>query len=756
MTVKSNMSRNFAKRGLRNAGRVTGPGGPEDDLVPAQLSAGEYVLPAKTVATLGGPEALDELVRSTNDGKEPIPDVIDGVAHAAFGVDVEAAKRAAGQISDKAVQYSQSLRDAAQPYVQRGANALRGAATTAADYLRGAPPPPAADAGPLRLPAPATEPGTPQKTYTEGKHTIRVDPAGRATVLDGESPLDRQAREYGARTRAGQNPVGGGGATPPTPPTGPAGAAPAPAEPPGALRRGAGALRRGLAGAGRIAAPIAALSAAASATDAVRKTDLDEYGQSLGLDPLKYDNSPKDLAKLAGLGLLRGVQGVGDDILGVFRGGGKGKPPAAAPAAPVVPGSAQDNGVRRALVDAGVPGNQLDRPAVPASLRGEIMRGARPDQGQFVNLGDYGSKADVYGSASRPGGRVDNFVSVASPGQFTSGVDLGLANARSQRAVDLRNAMIASQAVQQGGPREPSQYEQDLAAREQRMERDSLAARAGAPGFMPSGARQAAVAALNNFDETQRAREGHQVTREGNQLQAGTLRRGQDMNYDATMAGVQQRASEAAENRMLRGYEAQQRMASEQRRLTSEQQKTQREADAKYAEEAQKFTAKRLGLKGDGSDSKELVDRAMRDAQKLVATQRQLGLPTDPLTMMRMNVLLQSDEAQRLDDAGLTAFIAQALGMREQYQDHENLANVTGAMGVSPGPLPNAVPIAPLNDRILTPNSSKQGVRERVYNPGNYAELREAALAQNPNWKQPVFGHARGGEVKKRGLRGGC
>ena len=38
---------------------------------PAMLSNGEYVLPAKTVQKLGGPEEIDELVRATNDGREP-------------------------------------------------------------------------------------------------------------------------------------------------------------------------------------------------------------------------------------------------------------------------------------------------------------------------------------------------------------------------------------------------------------------------------------------------------------------------------------------------------------------------------------------------------------------------------------------------------------------------------------------------------------------------------------------------------------
>lgn len=57
--------------GMAEGGHVKGPGGPREDKVPAMLSNGEYVLPAKTVQKLGGPEEIDELVRATNDGREP-------------------------------------------------------------------------------------------------------------------------------------------------------------------------------------------------------------------------------------------------------------------------------------------------------------------------------------------------------------------------------------------------------------------------------------------------------------------------------------------------------------------------------------------------------------------------------------------------------------------------------------------------------------------------------------------------------------
>jgi hypothetical protein len=51
-------------------GPVRGPAGP--DVIPAQLTRGEYVLPEPTAAAMGGPPALDAAVRATT-GKEPGP-----------------------------------------------------------------------------------------------------------------------------------------------------------------------------------------------------------------------------------------------------------------------------------------------------------------------------------------------------------------------------------------------------------------------------------------------------------------------------------------------------------------------------------------------------------------------------------------------------------------------------------------------------------------------------------------------------------
>jgi hypothetical protein len=50
---------------LGRGGKVSGPGGPVDDMIPAMLSDGEYVIPADTVKAIGV-KKLDKLVKATH------------------------------------------------------------------------------------------------------------------------------------------------------------------------------------------------------------------------------------------------------------------------------------------------------------------------------------------------------------------------------------------------------------------------------------------------------------------------------------------------------------------------------------------------------------------------------------------------------------------------------------------------------------------------------------------------------------------
>ena len=48
----------------RRQGQISGPGGPKDDLVPAMLSDGEFVMTAKAVKNAGGPRVMYNLMNS--------------------------------------------------------------------------------------------------------------------------------------------------------------------------------------------------------------------------------------------------------------------------------------------------------------------------------------------------------------------------------------------------------------------------------------------------------------------------------------------------------------------------------------------------------------------------------------------------------------------------------------------------------------------------------------------------------------------
>jgi len=63
-------------------GVVRGPGGPTEDKVPAKVSPKEAILPAATVAALGGPEAIAALIKATNNGQAPESEVEEGGEYA--------------------------------------------------------------------------------------------------------------------------------------------------------------------------------------------------------------------------------------------------------------------------------------------------------------------------------------------------------------------------------------------------------------------------------------------------------------------------------------------------------------------------------------------------------------------------------------------------------------------------------------------------------------------------------------------------
>lgn len=82
-------------------GPVRGPGGPTDDVIPAMLSAGEYVLPADTVKAVGK-EKLDKLKAATHEPSGNKATFRNGLRRHADGVYVEDPRLKNSQLADTA------------------------------------------------------------------------------------------------------------------------------------------------------------------------------------------------------------------------------------------------------------------------------------------------------------------------------------------------------------------------------------------------------------------------------------------------------------------------------------------------------------------------------------------------------------------------------------------------------------------------------------------------------------------------------
>lgn len=80
------------------------------------------------------------------------------------------------------------------------------------------------------------------------------------------------------------------------------------------------------------------------------------------------------------------------------------------PATPVQPQSYQS----RRLAEMGVPVDQQNLAPVTEDTRRSLLREGSGTPGQYVNLGSYGGDANIYGTASKPGGLIDSFTGVGA------------------------------------------------------------------------------------------------------------------------------------------------------------------------------------------------------------------------------------------------------------------------------------------------------------------------------------------------------
>lgn len=358
--------------GMAEGGHVVGPGGPREDKVPAMLSNGEYVLPAKTVQKLGGPEEIDELVRATNDGREP-----------------EGAEERG-----------------------EGRHTLR--------KLAGG-----GFVGPL-------DPSDPRYIAAQNR-------AANPTAAGMQSSVQMDQRLQGPR-----RPVGSAPTPPATPSVTPTTGAPA--------QTTANQLRtRGGLGAS-LAAPGAIAGAVQSYND-VSNGYRDQFNKSVGAESPAQTLGADALRTMGNVGnaITSGYAGkLGQGISSAMNGGtfmegfsaptdrdaflqkqaqastqstspGEVGPPSslARPATTAVPTDAPPSprnvAQSRFLSEQGV--DAATQASAP--VRGDL-RGMRTEPGKFVNLGSFLGPDNIYGTSTKPGGRVDSFVGAGDPNRQES------------------------------------------------------------------------------------------------------------------------------------------------------------------------------------------------------------------------------------------------------------------------------------------------------------------------------------------------
>ncbi len=477
------------KLGFKHGGKVRGPGGPTDDKIPANLSDGEYVLPADTTAAVGVAN-LDKLVEETH-----VPAKVQKRLGYADGGEVWKYKNGSIDLNQRGV-----------AHVGPAGNAQMSGAPRPALPNPNAPAPDA--------PAPAPAGGEVWK-YKNGSidlnqrgvagaiHDVtddfgnRVRPPGAVNNVNvpaaGVSP---QAAAYKAQQEALGAAIRPAGAPAPVPaqanPFGlsqPAAEAPAAAQAaaktgrlgaavaavtgaagtawnaakavPGLAIRAAPAVGAAAAAndiANRGLTPSNAALAAGSALSAVPGGAIAGVPLAFGsavlpnepikaYRPLEPEAPSTDFGppEISGPGFTRAqtpqtLSATPEPIIPPMR-----QPAAQTPAAESVSAKTESVPVPQATQDAaknlgrdsalarmGISVDDLARPAVPDGLRGAIVRGARPDQGAAVNLGDYGGDGQrIFGSASKPGGKIDTFTGAGggaeqATGYRPAGVDFGI------------------------------------------------------------------------------------------------------------------------------------------------------------------------------------------------------------------------------------------------------------------------------------------------------------------------------------------
>ncbi len=429
---------------LTNGGKVVGKGGPTDDKVgPVALSAGEYVLPADTVEIVGR-DNLEKLRLATHDfsktaekpkAKSGLRAMAEGGDWRTFYVD-DRGTATRGQMPPGRAMVPY------QPPADRLPVSYQPPQAAAAPRPTPAPAPaPAAPATPA--PAPAPTPAAAPSLAARAGSMLRA--GARAAPMIGPLVGVRQSfndlntgyrEDYNARLNPARN------MTPETQ---------------SAIRGVGDALAPATGGASRAVAQF--LSNKEAVGDTARTLTNVGDAALFGI-PGRVGEGLRSAA--AGESFTDGFARGSDRSQFMGANAAEDAPAATAPASastnafggvggfPAAPSGPAMNDFQRAeLARLGVDAAQQNRPA-PATeaSRQSILRGTGTP-GQFQNLGTYGGTANIYGTASEPGGRINTFVGVgpnagANPGGPTGPVE-------DPMMAELRSALRAPRSGGGGG-----------------------------------------------------------------------------------------------------------------------------------------------------------------------------------------------------------------------------------------------------------------------------------------------------------------
>lgn len=354
--------------GLADGGRVSGPGGRTSDKVgPVMMSDGEYVLPADTVEIVGR-DKLDALRLATHDfvdedNKPKVSGLRKMANGGTFYVDPEGVASRGQMPPGRAV----------VPY-QPPRAPIEGTASRVPPTAAAAPP---AATSSLRT------------TLTSGGGRVGNFIRGALPVAAlggvGDSFADVNS---GYRDRFNES-IGA---------TGPISSVAGDAA--RVMSNVGDATTFGLAG--RLGRGLANLTSGQSFTEGfMSESDRDKYNREQMQRVMGQQAPAAAAAPQSRPAELPGMSNVPADVRTSSAG---------MPATPVQPQSYQS----RRLAETGVPVDQQNLPPVTEDTRRSLLREGGGTPGQYVNLGSYGGDANIYGTASKPGGRIDSFVGVGA------------------------------------------------------------------------------------------------------------------------------------------------------------------------------------------------------------------------------------------------------------------------------------------------------------------------------------------------------